>query len=308
MLVRDILDDCKEVFGQCPNAMLYRRLSQAVRMLANSGGTLWDGLIGYMDIAVDTNTSTVTLPRDVLTPIQVNFDDRPTFPRDRWFEFHVNGVGGGTALEYNGAWDDKGFYPTMRTLSATVQLTAISSGVETGKTITIFGKDADDREISETLTLNFVTAPVTVKSFKQIDRIDKDVTTNVLKLYEYISGSPATLVGWYYSNETDPQYRRIRVSASTSITMLYRRRTVDLTSEDDYIPLENPLAVIQAARAVHYRYRGMIAEAQAAQKDAVSLLEDEQDSRNVNNSTVAPQVLNFSSYNEESLYSGDTYR
>ena len=128
-----------------------------------------------------------------------------------------------------------------------------------------------------------------------------------MKLYEYVGSVASTLIGWYYPDETEPQYRRIRVSASRSVTMRYRRKNLDLTSENDYIPLENPLAVIQAARSVAYRYRGMIAEAQAAQMDAVNLLEEEQDARNINNSPVAPQVLNYSSYNDERLHSGDLY-
>ena len=306
MLVSEVIDDIKDTFGMCANEALYRRLTDAVRMLSNKGGKYWDGLLGYMTVSVDSDTNTITLPRDVLTPLEVNFDDYPTFGRDRWFEFHLNGPGGGAALKYDKAWDDKGFYPTFRTFTTPSQITAIPDGTETGKTITIIGYDTDDREVSETIDINFATPAVTTQVFASVTRVLKDSTDNPVKLYTYVGGSVNTLIGWYYPDEKEPQYRRIRVSARENVTMLYRRKTLDLTNENDYIPLQNRLAVVQACRAVKYRYENMLQEALIAEQDALNLLEEEQGARNIE-TPVGPQILNLSSYNEERLHEGDLY-
>jgi hypothetical protein len=302
MIVKDIIVDLRNALERYEDAKIYRLLNQGIQLLSHMGGGMWDGLIGYIDISVDSTTNTITLPRDVLTPLQVNFDNNPTFPRDQWYEFHLNGVGGGEALQYSRAWDDKGFYPIYKTLTGVVRITATSyASSDDGKTIVITGTDSDDRELSETLTLNLATPPSTVSSFKDIKRITKEVTNAQVTLNEYGGGQR---VGWYYPDETNPQYRRIRVSALESVTMMYRRRTLQVTNLNDYIPISNYLAVIQAVKSVDFRYKNNIEQAILTEKDALLLLEREQDTININ-SPISPQVLNYSFYSNEGLYSDD---
>lgn len=305
MIVSDIKQDARETLGNCSDDLLYRRLTEAVDLLANSGSTLWDGTIGQMTICVDDLNGCITLPRDVLTPIQLNSDGNPTFPRDQWFQYHLNGTGT-TDFQYSGAFDFKGSeYPTFREIAESVKLEFRSEVVtDDGQEIRISYYDENDRVTGETLTLNFTNPPLTQGKVKQVRWIHKPITSQSVQLWT--TGSSPIMIGWYYPDEQDPQYSRIKVNASKSIELIYRRKNTVVRSDYDYIPLRNKLAVIQALRSIRYRYEENIAKAIDAESDAVKLLEQEQNARNISNSPVGPQIQNTSSYDAESLWD-DTY-
>jgi len=299
MIVRDLQEDAKQVLGSCSTEMLLRRLSDAVELLANSGDGNWDGMIGELTVAVDSGTSTITLPRDVLTPLQINVDDTPTFPRTRWFEYHINGTGG-KWIDYNRAWDDKGTYPIIRTIPSPSPLRVESeTAADDGKSIRLGIVDDEGREQTITVTLNFAQSPTVAINVDDILWVSKDETVGWVKVF-YTSPED-TLLGWYYPDEKTPQYRRIRVTADSSVKLIYRRRNRRITSLDDNIPLNNRLAVIQALRAVNARFMNRLAEAMEYELDAWKLLNNEQNVRNINNSPIGPQVLDVSSWNNERL-------
>jgi hypothetical protein len=290
MLVKDILEDVKDTLGQCPSQVFYRRLNMAINMLANMGDGLWEGLTGQMDIVVSPSNRLVTFPRDVLTPIAINVDDNTSFPRDRWFQYRL--------ASYNGldkdneiAWTDVGISSTFLPITTATKLKCVSSNAsDNGKTITIRGLNSSGREISETLTMNYTTAPETTLTFSSVTSVVKEETLYSVELKR---SSDSITIGWYYPDETNPEYRQVEVKATNFITLAYRRRTIEVSGIDDYIPLKNQLAIIQAVRSVKYRFTNMLEEAQSAQIDAFQLLMDEQRTRNIKHYPVSPIVENL---------------
>ena len=290
MLVRDIIEDVGDTIGQCPSAVLYRRLNMAINMLANMGGGLWEGLIANMDIMVSPGSQIVTLPRDVLTPIAINLDETTSFPRDRWFRYRLS-YSDGLDQDRDIAWTDAGISPTFQELSNNSSITVISSNSsDDGNTIRITGFGTDNNLIEELLTLNSTTPPVTVNTFSKIDKISKDKTTGQVELEQQTTGDTLAI---YSGNETNPEYRQVRVNANNFISLSYRRKTMDVSDIDDFIPLKNQLAVLQAVRSVNFRFKNMLDEAQKAQQDAFTLLADEQNTRNIKNSPTGPVVENI---------------
>lgn len=307
MIAQDLQADLRAVLGSCKDDLTFRRLTDGITLLANAGEGMWDGLVGQMTISVDETTRGVTFPRDVLTPLQVNLDGQTTFPRDKYFRYHVNGPGSQYLDWSNIMWDDMGEHPVYREPSELTTVRVESdNALDDGKELTISYTTTDDREYTHTFTLDNAVAPVSSFSLLKINRVAKDVTVGEVKIY-YVDPVD-TLAGWYASDETDPMYRRVRLNAESSIELIYRRRTREITSWQSYIPIENKLAVIQAVRSVHYRYQMDLAKAMDFEMDAVRLLQQEQNVRNINNAIGGPQVLNYSSNNNERLFGPRTYR
>lgn len=311
MLVSDIEADASAVIG-CDGTTLLSRLSEAIDILANSGDGNWDGLVGTMDIAATGGV--VTLPRDILKPISINVDGIPIFPRDRWFEFHVNGPGGQTT-NYAPAWDDRGTYQFIRDIETASNLKIVaSSSTDNAVVVKFWYVDEADHEQTLDYTINYAAPTTTALSSKVMDlrKFWKPVTAGNLSVYSVDGSGVETLVGYYYADEKTPYYRRIRIPSwdQEGITMIYRRATRELRSTSDYIPLKSKMAVIQALWSVKYRYQGNIEKAHEAQMDAVMLLEQDQFVRAITNSPVGPQVLDYSSDVNERLrgYTSTPYR
>lgn len=299
MIAKDLQADLKVVLQNCSEDLIFRRLTDAVTLLANSGNGQWDGSIGQMTIEVDRVSGCITLPRDVLTPLQINLDGHTTFPRDKYFKYHFNGPGSNYLGATTKAWDDVGEFPVFREPSEPTTIRIESDDpLDNGQEITVFYFDTDDREYSHTFTLDSDTPQVSTFTIKRISRVAKDHTAGEVFLYYT---TPELLAGWYAADEVDPMYRRIRVNAQTSVELIYRRRSREITSWESYIPLENHLAVIQAVRSVKARFDMQMEKALQFEADAVRLLTQEQNVRDVN-SPVGPQVLDYSSENNDTLH------
>lgn len=138
MIVGDIYADSVEVLGRCSQAQIFNRLTEAIALLANKGD--WDPLIGYVDICSGTDYRTITLPKDIDTPLAVNIDGRPMFFRNKWFEFHLNGAG--SMQETGWTWDDVGQVPIFQDILQPSTLVAIAQlQNDLGTVIQIFGYD-----------------------------------------------------------------------------------------------------------------------------------------------------------------------
>lgn len=292
MLVSDIIDDVKQIYGSCSNDELYRRLTDAVHMLSNKGK--WDGMIGMMDICVFNQS--ITLPRDVMTPLKINIDGVPSVPRDKWFEYHLNGPGSQQIAWKN--WREIGRFPTYRDLTEPSGITVepTSSGDE-NKTITIFGYDEEYIEAREDVSISF-TSPVTSQTvWSSITAVIKPKTVGKVKLYasEASTGNGYT-VAFYGPTETEPRYIRIEVPENAdTIRMQYRRANRDLTGPDDYIPLASRLAVLEAARAVKYMFQDNAAQYEASSQRAYQLLKEDEGAKLVTSPT-GPQIVDRSSW------------
>ena len=302
MLYEEIKDDAKLVLGDCDGATVKRRVTEAIEILANMGDGTWDGMIGEMTVCVDNHKGEVTLPRDVLKVLSINVDGCPTFPRDKWFQYHLNGPGT-KWRDVSSAWDEGMETSVIRepeeatTISVETEVAA-----DDGKEFTIFYDDEDDRRQSATFSMNFAITPVSDFKVKRINSVHKDETQGYVKLF-YTEPEP-TLAGWYYPDERSPRYRRVRVQASKSIQMIYRRRSLAILNDKDYIPLRSKVAIMQALWSIKYRYQGELQKAVQSQQDAYHLLEQDQYARQVTNSPVGPQVLDYSEWNNERLKGG----
>ena len=303
MLYEEIKDDAKLVLGDCDGPTVKRRVTEAIEILANMGDGTWDGMIGEMTVCVDNHCGEVTLPRDVLKVLSLNVDGCPTFPRDKWFQYHLNGPGT-NFRDVSSAWDEGMETSVIREPWQGPTIIAIESesAEDDDKEFTVFYDDEDDRRQSATFQLNSATTPTSDFKVKRIHSVHKDETQGHVKLF-YNEPEP-TLAGWYYPDERSPIYRRVRVRASNSIQIIYRRRSMAITNDKDYIPLRSKVAIMQALWSIKYRYQGELQKAVQSQQDAYQLLEQDQYARQVTNSPVGPQVLDYSEWNNERLKGG----
>lgn len=123
---------------------------------------------------------------------------------------------------------------------------AINTSQTTGRlSYTLIGKTNQS-----TFFIDTIVAPVFVK---KVDHIEKPITDAGVSLYawDYGRANDATLIGQYHPTETNPQYRRIRIGKSAAwARILYRVKCPTITSIYDYIPIEQPRAIIAAVHAI----------------------------------------------------------
>ena len=227
--VQDIASDAKRILANCDNATLFNRLNYAVEALSNESD--WDPLIGVVDITTTatvpacSNAVMVSLPREIETPLSVNIGITPAQANNRFFTFHLNGPGDEENCSCQYAWDDKGDYPTVVDLSANSQLIVIAEdAADVSVELWAYGYDASNRWIRTLqagvwldgapvdVSLNPAATPDPgAQVFSRITRIRKGVSAGYMKLYGFVSAT-ATLLGDYAPTETEPTYRRIKIS------------------------------------------------------------------------------------------------
>lgn len=293
LLVRDLLSDAKRVLGQCSNESIISKLSDATEILANKSN--FDPLLGMVDIATGDGKY-VTLPRLVETVLALNISGIPSFPRDRWAEFHLNGLGSDCRDSCDFYWDDKGDYPLFRDPTVPVRLVAtVTAAADLTKEIWVFGYDRDGRWVYSqdgsgntvegyklSVFNGAVTVPPSAPLFSRVTAVRKDETSGFVAIYGYADGSPSgTLLGYYEPFETLPQYRRIRLSKNACwVRVQFRRKVFRLRTETDLIPLHSKVALMLMLKSLQKLDTDRIEEADAYERKAVQYLVEEQFSRN----------------------------
>lgn len=111
MFVSEILDDVVEILGRCDREKALKRLTDAVKALQDEGD--WNANIGVLDIRTFNDGNIITLPREVETPLAVTIDGIPTFGRDEYSRFHLNGDGLTDERTVPWVWDDVGVVPSI---------------------------------------------------------------------------------------------------------------------------------------------------------------------------------------------------
>jgi hypothetical protein len=150
MFVSEIIDQVIEVLGRCDRQKALRRISDAVRALQDEGD--WNANIGLLDITTFGDGSTVTLPRDVETPLAVAISGMPAFMRDEFFRYHLNGDGLTDDHVVPWAWDDSGVVPNFMDIGTPGPLIArCDSDSDVGTAVRVLGFDADGRELRQQL-------------------------------------------------------------------------------------------------------------------------------------------------------------
>ena len=136
MFVSQIFEECAEILGTTINEKVFRKISQAVQTLMESGH--WSHSTAEVDICTGWDGCSVVLPRGVDTPLAVNVDGSPVYFRNRLFQYHVNKGGMFSPVQW--AWDDRGFTATAMEIIQPSQLIAIAEVEnDVGKTIRVLG-------------------------------------------------------------------------------------------------------------------------------------------------------------------------
>ena len=144
MFVSEIFDECAEILGTTDQTKVFRKITQAVQTLMESGH--WTHATAEVDVCTGWDKCSLALPRGIDIPLAVNIDGSPTYFRNRLFQYHVNKGGMYNSVEW--AWDDRGYVATLMDITRPSQLVAVAeSNNDVGKTIRVLGIDQNNRNI-----------------------------------------------------------------------------------------------------------------------------------------------------------------
>jgi len=313
MLISDIYSDATQILGNCDQATVFKRITDAAKRFNNKG--IADASIGEMDLCVCNGC--VTLPMDVYTVLAVNNGGLPTVIRNQWFSYHINGPGDMecTPAQYTTV---TGEYCTIKDPSEPVYLVAeLDSALDNNKKVRVYGWDVDGKRIYTPNSLgnmqdgfyvptiygsptwNSITPPV-----NRIDRIDKDVTNGFIRL---VAVDPATLsghtlIGLYRPEETSPRYQRLRIKNQSWVRIKYKKKDDEIRYLTDWINIDNREAFLQMLKAVKQDSLDHHDLAESAEAVAVKLMNEEATSKRPKQELSGPQVL----YTDWPFQSGET--
>jgi len=200
MFVSQIFDEAAEILGTTDTAKVFRKLTQAIQTLMESGH--WTHITSEVDVCTGWDKCTVTLPKDIEVPLAINIDGSPVYFRNRLFQYHVNK--GGVYNTVDWAWDDRGFVATMMDIVQPSQLIAVAeSDNDAGKSLRILGTDSNNRTLrSQTPSgtgVDGLIIPIHSQSDFQLGTITPDGATirtrdaEVTPLGRFTTASPHTL-------------------------------------------------------------------------------------------------------------------
>lgn len=291
--VRDIWDEAKKIIGNADEKFIFRRITDAVELLANKGDL--DPQLGALDLAVFNRV--ITLPPEVETILGACMSGYPALARDQEFFYHINGPGikdwgkigsgwGDEGIKLRWEWMDLGDFCSYRDLPCVSQIQAYCiEPDDVNCQFWVYGFDQYDNPV-RTKTANGwvdgyqvpVAQSVTAVDpnapfFLRITAVQKPETAGPIRVAT-AGGIP---IGVYQPNETLPKYRRIQLSRHTDWARIYyRRRTFNVQSKYDIIPVNSRQAVIMMLRALKYYDDKDFANGEAAEATAVRWITEEQ--------------------------------
>ena len=144
MFVSQIFDEAASILATTDQKLVFRKLSQAVQTLMESGHYFHTQQ--EVDVCTGWDGQTITLPRGIEVPLGVNIDGSPTYFRGRLFQYHINK--GGMYNPVSWAWDDRGFVSTIMDIRQPSQLIAVAEhSADAGGQIRVIGTDGNNREL-----------------------------------------------------------------------------------------------------------------------------------------------------------------
>jgi len=148
MFVSEIFDEAADILGTTDQNKVFRKLSQAVQSLMETGH--WFHTNAEVDVCTGWDGQTITLPRGIEVPLGVNVDGSPQYFRNRLFQYSVNK--GGMYNPVGWAWDDRGFVATQMDIRQPSQLVAVAeTDNDVGKKIRVIGTDNNNRPLRSQL-------------------------------------------------------------------------------------------------------------------------------------------------------------
>lgn len=302
MFVKDFYAQAKTQFANCDEATVLARLTDAVKLLNHKG--IDDVNLGAMDLCLCNGCA--TLPRDVGTVLGINVGGQPTLIRDQWYQFHINGGGSSDCTSCNFS-DELGEFCTYKDPSGPCYLQAeVTSAADNNKKLRVYALDVAGNKIfsagpNGTLEEGFLVPIVfgfskrnpNIPALSSIYRISRDATKDFVKLIaiDATTGAALTQIGYYEPGEILPSYRRIRVPNKSWVRIKYKKRDLELTSQRDWISLDNNEVLRLACRAVKFRLDDMYDKARAAEEEAVRIWNEQIESKKPSGPRV-PQIIN----------------
>ena len=144
MFVSEIYDELVEILATSERAKIFRKLTQAIQVLMESGH--YFHINREMDVCTGWDGQTVTLPRGIEVPLAVNVDGSPTYFRGRLFQYSVNK--GGMYAPVSWAWDDRGFVATQMDIRQPAALVAVAEHpADASVALRVVGTDSQNREL-----------------------------------------------------------------------------------------------------------------------------------------------------------------
>ena len=291
--VSDIAADAKRILANCDDATLFNRLTHVIELLANESD--WDPLIGVVDISTNPGETCITLPREVETPLSINIGGTPAAPRNRFFSFHLNGPGDDCREKASYYWDDKGDGPLIYDPASPVRFIAfLEHPDDNNAELWVYGYDENNRWIRTEVCGEMVDGcPVPTaygyavpnpeqQVFSRIVRVRKSATKGYIRLTSFEIGvDTGVLLGDYAPSETEPSYRRIKLTRNCGwVRVIFRRRVFKVASMNDLIPLHSPFAILMALKATQKMEDDQLDEGEKYLARAIDFITKEQLSRN----------------------------
>ncbi len=288
VIVADVYDEVSGILGPVGQPHVFDVITEARTVLGRK--CQWDSLRGFVDINTD-QYHYVTLPRYVESVIKMNVCGWPSTPRNQWYQFHLNGPGSRDYCIGPNEWRDIGTVVTLRDVPYAVRLNAVpDSPSDDGGFITVYGyfrgreiqsqDQAGNYSLGMSVQIDSTGALVAPALVDRITRITKPVTNSFVQLIatDSTAVSPPFNVGYYSPDETEPQYRRIRINRScTQVRIMYRLRSSKITSLTDPLHLRSKSAITCMVRALKLiKDGGDMAAAEAMEMKATKFLMEEQ--------------------------------
>lgn len=302
--------------GNCEQSQVFSYLTDALKLLSDKAH--YDFTLGSLDITVCD--ACATLPDFVKTVLAVTTCGEPTYLRDQWYQYHINGWGSQKWTNC-GYTDELGQYCTFRDPVAQSQLVAVVDETsDNNKQVRVFGWDINGDRIytagpNNTLEDGFLVPTISgyplpnpdAPLIARIDRISLELPRK--GFIRLVAVDPSNtddstnkvLIGNYSPVEQYPAYRRIRVGVCHSwVRIKYRKQDATIRSLQDWIEVDNKLAILLGCQAVKHFRQGRYDVGAAAIAQATAFLSDGQNIKQTP-TPVGPQVVMAYEWNHDNI-------
>ena len=257
-------------------------LNEVVERYINSGK--WKGATPRVTLPVD-GRNYISLPRWYQSVLVMRYQRVPRPIFTPFYEFSESGPGEmPDANNWTGVMIDLGDgFPTQIDIvdAGPLRITTTSAS-DAGKTIRLFGEDADGNDIYSadgSLGINVTTAYPTVTTSQVFSKVTGVQAASTIVSHWTLSvindGTPI-LLSTYWPGETRPQYRRYQTGIlHEAIHLICHRRFVPLRNETDWVIPGNQTALRYGLKALAYEKAGQIDMAQASFTTGLNYLNQE---------------------------------